>query len=92
MGYGVSGPVCVCVGGVCGGGRFVRHKHITFHGAVISASSYLLVTGKYAVGEVAFVFAFNCGHTFAYFHIYEDTHETEDRSWFLDRRNPPKTA
>ena len=40
----------------------------------------------------AFVFAFNRGHTLAYFHTNEDTHETEDCSRFLDRCNRSKTA
>ena len=40
----------------------------------------------------AFVFTFNRGHTLAYFHTNGDTHETEDRSRFLDRRTTSKNT
>ena len=37
-------------------------------------------------------FGVNPGHTLAYFHTNEDTHDTEDRPRFVDRCNLSKTA
>ena len=40
----------------------------------------------------ACVFGVNRGHTLAYFHTNEDTHDTEDRPRFVDRCNRLETA